>query len=35
MSSQHLLLFISVAGMAVLTVRGSWSTVQIVNRLRS
>jgi hypothetical protein len=35
MSSQHPLLFISAAGMAMLTVLGSWSTLQIVNRLRS
>ena len=33
-SSQHPLLYISLAGMAILIVLGSWSTLQIVNRFR-
>jgi hypothetical protein len=34
-SSQHPLLYIFSAGMAILTVLGSWIALQIVNRLRS
>jgi uncharacterized membrane protein len=34
MSSQHPLLYILSAGMAILTVLGSWITLQIVNRFR-
>jgi uncharacterized membrane protein len=33
-SSHHPLLYISSAGMAILTVLGSWITLQIVNRFR-
>ena len=33
-SSKHPLLYISIAGMAILTVLGSWITLQIVNRFR-
>ena len=33
-SSQHPLLYIFSAGMAILTVLGSWITLQIVNRFR-
>jgi uncharacterized membrane protein YjjP (DUF1212 family) len=33
-SSRHPLLYISSAGMAVLTVLGSWTALQIVNRFR-
>jgi hypothetical protein len=33
-SSQHPLLYISSAGMAILTVLGSWLALQIVNRFR-
>ena len=33
-SSQHPLLYIASAGMAILTVLGSWLALQIVNRLR-
>lgn len=33
-SSQHPLLYILSAGMAILTVFGSWAALQIVNRLR-
>jgi hypothetical protein len=33
-SSQHPLLYISLAAMAILTVLGSWITLQIVNRFR-
>jgi hypothetical protein len=34
MSSQHPLLYISIAAMAILTVLGSWLPLQIVNRFR-
>ncbi|MBR1267397.1 hypothetical protein JQ629_07745 [Bradyrhizobium sp. AUGA SZCCT0222] len=33
-SSQHPLLYILLAGMAILTVVGSWGTLQIANRFR-
>ena len=33
-SSQHPLLYISLAAMAILIVLGSWNTLQIVNRFR-
>jgi uncharacterized membrane protein len=33
-SSGHPLLYISSAGMAILTVLGSWITLQIINRFR-
>lgn len=33
-SSQHPLLYISLAGMAILTVLASWVTLQIANRFR-
>lgn len=33
-SSHHPLLFVAAAGMAILTVQGSWLTLQVVNRLR-
>jgi hypothetical protein len=33
-ASKHPLLYVSLAGMAILTVFGSWITLQIVNRFR-
>jgi len=33
-SSGHPLLYVSAAGMAIVTVLGSWATLQIVNRFR-